>query len=66
MHGLGELEAAVMNVFWCAGQPVKVRDGLTASPPSWPTPPVMTVLDNRRRKSIRRTRTAAGTAIMGT
>jgi hypothetical protein len=28
MHGLGELEAAVMDVLWHAEEPIKVRDVL--------------------------------------
>ena len=31
MHGLGELEAAVMNVLWDAAAPLKVRDVLDSA-----------------------------------
>lgn len=52
MHGLGELEAAVMDVLWQAGEPVKVRDVLdeldTGRTLAYTT--VMTVLDNLYRK----------------
>src|SRR5690606_4921464 len=50
--GLGELEAAVMNVLWHAGEPLKVRDVRerldTGRPLAYTT--VMTVLDNLHRK----------------
>jgi predicted transcriptional regulator len=53
MHGLGDLQAAVMNVLWDAGQPLKVRQVLdrldTGKPLAYTT--VMTVLDNLHRKS---------------
>lgn len=52
MHGLGELEAAVMNVLWQAEEPLKVRDVLerldTGKQLAYTT--VMTVLDNLHRK----------------
>lgn len=52
MHGLGELQAAVMRVLWDAGRPLKVRDVLdrldTGRPLAYTT--VMTVLDNLHRK----------------
>lgn len=52
MHGLGELEAAVMDVLWEAANPVKVRDVLerldTGRQLAYTT--VMTVLDNLHRK----------------
>ncbi|ASR35727.1 penicillinase repressor [Prauserella marina] len=52
MRGLGELESAVMNVLWEAGEPVRVRDVLerldTGKPLAYTT--VMTVLDNLHRK----------------
>jgi predicted transcriptional regulator len=52
MQGLGELEAAVMNVLWGAVQPLKVRDVLerldTGKQLAYTT--VMTVLDNLHRK----------------
>ncbi|MFL6121529.1 BlaI/MecI/CopY family transcriptional regulator [Actinophytocola sp.] len=52
MQGLGELEAAVMNVLWDAGEPLKVRDVLerldTGKQLAYTT--VMTVLDNLHRK----------------
>ncbi|WP_112263092.1 BlaI/MecI/CopY family transcriptional regulator [Lentzea terrae] len=51
MHGLGELEAAVMNVLW-QGHPLKVREVLdrleTGKKLAYTT--VMTVLDNLHRK----------------
>jgi len=51
MHGLGELEAAVMNVLWDE-QPLKVREVLdrleTGKKLAYTT--VMTVLDNLHRK----------------
>lgn len=52
MRGLGELEAAVMDVLWDAARPMKVRDVLerldTGRPLAYTT--VMTVLDNLHRK----------------
>ncbi|NUT90567.1 MAG: BlaI/MecI/CopY family transcriptional regulator [Saccharothrix sp.] len=51
MHGLGELESAVMDVLWGAsGAAMKVRDVLErlARPLAYTT--VMTVLDNLHRK----------------
>ncbi|MQA12538.1 MAG: BlaI/MecI/CopY family transcriptional regulator [Pseudonocardiaceae bacterium] len=52
MHGLGELETAVMDVLWLADEPVKVRDVLarldTGRQLAYTT--VMTVLDNLHRK----------------
>jgi predicted transcriptional regulator len=52
MQGLGELEAAVMNVLWDAEEPLKVRDVLerldTGRQLAYTT--VMTVLDNLHRK----------------
>jgi predicted transcriptional regulator len=52
MQGLGELEAAVMDVLWRAEQPVKVREVLeqlnTDRKLAYTT--VMTVLDNLHRK----------------
>ncbi|WP_028922535.1 BlaI/MecI/CopY family transcriptional regulator [Pseudonocardia acaciae] len=52
MHGLGELESAVMDVLWRADGPVRVRDvrqrldvGRTLAYTT-----VMTVLDNLHRK----------------
>lgn len=52
MHGLGELEAAVMDVLWRAPQPARVRDVLerldTGKSLAYTT--VMTVLDNLHRK----------------
>ena len=52
MQGLGELEAAVMNVLWDATEPLKVRGVLerldTGKPLAYTT--VMTVLDNLHRK----------------
>jgi predicted transcriptional regulator len=52
MQGLGELEAAVMDVLWDAAEPIKVRDVLerldTGRPLAYTT--VMTVLDNLHRK----------------
>ncbi|WP_439659430.1 BlaI/MecI/CopY family transcriptional regulator [Lentzea sp. HUAS TT2] len=51
MHGLGDLEAAVMNILW-RDQPLKVRDVLdrleTGKKLAYTT--VMTVLDNLHRK----------------
>jgi predicted transcriptional regulator len=53
MHGLGELQAAVMNVLWDATEPLRVRQVLdrldTGKPLAYTT--VMTVLDNLHRKS---------------
>lgn len=53
MHGLGELESAVMDVLWSIEQPAKVRDVLerldTGRPLAYTT--VMTVLDNLYRKA---------------
>ncbi|MGQ0480392.1 MAG: BlaI/MecI/CopY family transcriptional regulator [Pseudonocardia sp.] len=53
MRGLGDLEAAVMNVLWLTTEPLKVRDVLdrldTGRPLAYTT--VMTVLDNLHRKS---------------
>ncbi len=53
MHGLGELEAAVMNILWDE-QPLKVRDVLdrleTGKRLAYTT--VMTVLDNLHRKGF--------------
>jgi len=52
MHGLGELEAAVMTVLWQEQQPLKVREVLerleTGKKLAYTT--VMTVLDNLHRK----------------
>jgi predicted transcriptional regulator len=52
MRGLGELEAAVMQVLWDAMEPVKVRDVLeqldTGKKLAYTT--VLTVLDNLHRK----------------
>jgi predicted transcriptional regulator len=52
MHGLGELEAAVMDVLWREGTPLKVREVLerldTGKQLAYTT--VMTVLDNLHRK----------------
>lgn len=52
MRGLGELEAAVMDVLWRAGAPLKVRETLdrlnTDRRLAYTT--VMTVLDNLHRK----------------
>lgn len=53
MLGLGELQAAVMDVLWDAGEPLKVRGVLdrldTGKPLAYTT--VMTVLDSLHRKS---------------
>ena len=53
MRGLGELEAAVMDVLWHAGEPLKVRQVLerldTGKALAYTT--VMTVMDNLHRKS---------------
>jgi len=52
MHGLGDLEAAVMDVLWDATEPIKVRDVLerldTGRQLAYTT--VMTVLNNLYRK----------------
>lgn len=52
MHGLGDLEAAVMDVLWRADEPVRVREVLdqldTGRKLAYTT--VMTVLDNLHRK----------------
>jgi predicted transcriptional regulator len=52
MHGLGELEAAVMDVLWRSPEQLKVRDVLerldTGKKLAYTT--VMTVLDNLHRK----------------
>ncbi|MGM1062142.1 BlaI/MecI/CopY family transcriptional regulator [Saccharothrix sp. Mg75] len=52
MHGLGELEEAVMDVLWRASEPMKVRDVLddldTGRQLAYTT--VLTVLDNLHRK----------------
>lgn len=52
MHGLGELESAVMDVLWHAAGPLRVRDVLerldTGKQLAYTT--VMTVLDNLHRK----------------
>jgi predicted transcriptional regulator len=52
VHGLGELEGAVMDVLWRATGPMKVRDVLerldTGRQLAYTT--VMTVLDNLHRK----------------
>ena len=52
MNGLGELEAAVMDVLWRATQPLRVRAVLNELAPrrtlAYTT--VMTVLDNLHRK----------------
>ncbi len=50
MHGLGELEAAVMDVLWRATEPMKVRDVLDRLDRSLAYTTVMTVLDNLHRK----------------
>lgn len=53
MHGLGELERAVMDVLWRADGPLKVREVLerldTGRELAYTT--VMTVLDNLYRKA---------------
>ncbi|GLZ27855.1 penicillinase repressor [Lentzea sp. NBRC 105346] len=53
MRGLGELEAAVMDVLWHAGEPLRVRQVLerldTGKALAYTT--VMTVLDNLHRKN---------------
>ena len=52
MHGLGELESAIMEVLWSAEEPARVRDVLerldTGRTLAYTT--VMTVLDNLHRK----------------
>jgi predicted transcriptional regulator len=51
VNGLGELEAAVMDVLWQAGESLRVRevlDRLTGRSLAYTT--VMTVLDNLHRK----------------
>ncbi|MGQ5261008.1 BlaI/MecI/CopY family transcriptional regulator [Micromonospora sp. ZYX-F-536] len=51
VNGLGELEAAVMDVLWQADEPLRVRevlDRLTGRTLAYTT--VMTVLDNLHRK----------------
>ncbi|MFD1150620.1 BlaI/MecI/CopY family transcriptional regulator [Saccharothrix hoggarensis] len=52
MRGLGELEAAVMDVLWRTAEPLKVREVLerldTGKQLAYTT--VMTVLDNLHRK----------------
>ncbi|MEV5694783.1 BlaI/MecI/CopY family transcriptional regulator [Micromonospora globbae] len=51
MNGLGELEAAVMDVLWQAGEPLRVREVLERlSGRSLAYTTVMTVLDNLHRK----------------
>jgi predicted transcriptional regulator len=50
MHGLGELEAAVMDVLWDTTEPVKVRDVLERLDRQLAYTTVMTVLDNLHRK----------------
>lgn len=59
MFGLGDLEAAVMEVLWHTDQPARVRDVLerlgTGKAHAYTT--VMTVLDNLHRKGwVRRDR----------
>jgi predicted transcriptional regulator len=59
MHGLGDLESAVMEVLWQADRPFKVRDALhelnRTRPLAYTT--VQTVLDNLYRKGwVRRER----------
>ncbi|GGU26920.1 BlaI/MecI/CopY family transcriptional regulator [Lentzea flava] len=53
MRGLGELEAAVMDVLWHAGEPLRVRQVLerldTGKALAYTT--VMTVMDNLHRKN---------------
>jgi predicted transcriptional regulator len=53
MRGLGDLEAAVMDVLWHAGEPLKVRQVLerldTGKSLAYTT--VMTVMDNLHRKN---------------
>ena len=52
LPGLGELEAAIMEVIWCADDAVRVRNVLDqlepARQPAYTT--VMTVMDNLHRK----------------
>jgi predicted transcriptional regulator len=52
MHGLGSLEAAVMEVLWAAEAPLTVRNVrerlVTGRPLAYTT--VMTILDNLHRK----------------
>jgi predicted transcriptional regulator len=50
MRGLGELEAAVMDVLWDAAEPLKVRDVLEHLDRQLAYTTVMTVLDNLHRK----------------
>jgi predicted transcriptional regulator len=50
MHGLGELEAAVMDVLWRVPGPMKVRDVLDRLDRALAYTTVMTVLDNLHRK----------------
>ncbi|MEJ2858641.1 MULTISPECIES: BlaI/MecI/CopY family transcriptional regulator [unclassified Saccharothrix] len=51
MHGLGELESAVMDVLWSAsGTTMKVRDVLERLDRPLAYTTVMTVLDNLHRK----------------
>ena len=50
MHGLGDLEAAVMDVLWRAEEPLKVRDVLERLDRPLAYTTVMTVLDNLHRK----------------
>lgn len=52
MRGLGELEAAVMNLVWTRDAPVTVREILTDLHPVRPLAytTVMTVFDNLHRK----------------
>jgi predicted transcriptional regulator len=50
MRGLGDLEAAVMDVLWRAEEPVKVRDVLERLDRKLAYTTVMTVLDNLHRK----------------
>lgn len=53
MHGLGDLESAVMDVLWRTEGPIKVREVMerldTGRPLAYTT--VMTVLDNLHRKA---------------
>jgi len=63
MHGLGDLEAVVMDVLWRRAQPATVRqvhERLNAARPLAYTT-VMTVMDNLHRKGILR-RTKDGRA----
>jgi predicted transcriptional regulator len=50
MHGLGELEAAVMDVLWRVPESMKVRDVLARLDRPLAYTTVMTVLDNLHRK----------------